>query len=158
MSNLIPQEDFGSPDASQTGASVDAAKDESPAGLNVLLTEDNPVNQLTATTMLKKLGHKVDVANNGLEALEKLAENDYDIVFMDVQMPEMDGMTATARIRDDEKETGKHIPIVAMTAHAMQGDREKCLDGGTDEYVSKPIRRKDLKAVIERVSERFLES
>ncbi len=156
MSDLIPQEDFGSIGAPQIGASDDAANDETPAGLNVLLTEDNPVNQLTATTMLKKFGHKVDVANNGLEALEKLAENDYDVVFMDVQMPEMDGMTATARIRDNEKESGKHIPIVAMTAHAMQGDREKCLDGGMDEYVSKPIRRKDLKAVIERVSERFL--
>ncbi|MFT5095779.1 MAG: CheY-like chemotaxis protein [Porticoccaceae bacterium] len=71
-------------------------------------------------------------------------------------MPEMDGMIATARIRDDEKTSGKHVPIIAMTAHAMQGDREKCLDGGMDEYVSKPIRRKDLKAVIERMSERFL--
>jgi signal transduction histidine kinase/DNA-binding response OmpR family regulator len=103
MADLMPQEDFGSTGASKTGASADPSKDETPAGLSVLLTEDNPVNQLTATTMLKKLGHKVDVANNGLEALEKLAENDYDMVFMDVQMPEMDGMTATARIRDDEK-------------------------------------------------------
>ncbi len=163
MSDLIPQEDFGSTGlaenkaSGQAATSNDASKDETPAGLSVLLTEDNPVNQLTATTMLKKLGHKVDVANNGLEALEKLAKNDYDIVFMDVQMPEMDGMTATARIRDDEKESGKHIPIVAMTAHAMQGDREKCLDGGMDEYVSKPIRRKDLKAVIEKVGERFFD-
>ncbi|MGZ0163751.1 MAG: response regulator [Planctomycetales bacterium] len=162
MADLIPKEEFAPTDSSrppESGQAVTApnAKDsEAPAGLKVLLTEDNPVNQLTATTMLKKLGHEVDVANNGLEALEKLAKNEYDLVFMDVQMPEMDGMAATARIRDDEKTSGKHVPIIAMTAHAMQGDREKCLDGGMDEYVSKPIRRKDLKAVIERMSERFL--
>lgn len=158
ISDLILQENFGStgPAETKTSNQTTASNEETPADLRVLLTEDNPVNQLTATTMLKKLGHKVDVANNGLEALEKLAENDYDIVFMDVQMLEMDGMTATAGIRDDEKESGKHVPIVAMTAHAMQGDREKCLDGGMDEYVSKPIRRKDLKAVIERIGERFL--
>lgn len=162
MADLIPQEEFASADEtaqSESGktAAADSESVEAPAGLKVLLTEDNPVNQLTATTMLKKLGHQVDVANNGLEALEQLAGKDYDVVFMDVQMPEMDGMTATARIRDDEKTSGKHIPIIAMTAHAMQGDREKCLDGGMDEYVSKPIRRKDLKAVIERITERFLQ-
>lgn len=163
MAELIPQEEFASADATvqfesgKTAGAADSGSDETPAGLKVLLTEDNPVNQLTATTMLKKLGHQVDVANNGLEALEQLAGNDYDVVFMDVQMPEMDGMTATARIREDEKTSGKHIPIIAMTAHAMQGDREKCLEGGMDEYVSKPIRRKDLKAVIERITERFLQ-
>ncbi len=133
-----------------------SSRDSETAGLHVLLTEDNPVNQLTATTMLKKLGHSVDVANHGKEAIEKLAERDYDIVFMDVQMPEMDGMTATGLIREGETGTPKHVPIVAMTAHAMQGDREKCLEGGMDDYVSKPIRRKELKAVIERVSEQFL--
>jgi two-component system sensor histidine kinase/response regulator len=158
MAALAPVEEFESTAATTPGEAGKnaSAQDAAETGLNLLLTEDNPVNQLTATTMLTKLGHQVDVANNGLEALEKLAEKEYDIVFMDVQMPEMDGMAATAQIREDEKTSGRHVPIIAMTAHAMQGDREKCLDGGMDEYVSKPIRRKDLKAVMERVSERFL--
>ncbi len=124
--------------------------------LQILLAEDNPVNQMTATTMLEKLGHAVVVANDGRQALAKLDEQKFDIVFMDVQMPEMDGVTATGAIRKSEQVTGKHTPIVAMTAHAMKGDKEKCLEAGMDDYVSKPIRRKDLADVIVRIVERFL--
>jgi two-component system sensor histidine kinase/response regulator len=124
--------------------------------LKILLAEDNQVNQLTATTMLEKLGHSVVVANNGREAIEKLGEQEFDLVFMDVQMPELDGMAATGEIRESEQATGKHIPIVAMTAHAMQGDREKCLESGMDDYISKPIRRKELASVLNAVAQKFL--
>jgi two-component system sensor histidine kinase/response regulator len=124
--------------------------------LQILLAEDNPVNQMTATTMFEKLGHVVVVANNGRQAIDKLNEQAFDVVFMDVQMPEMDGVTATGEIRKQEQATGKHIPIVAMTAHAMKGDKEKCLAAGMDDYVAKPIRRKDLSEVLARIVERFL--
>jgi signal transduction histidine kinase/CheY-like chemotaxis protein/HPt (histidine-containing phosphotransfer) domain-containing protein len=124
--------------------------------LQILLAEDNPVNQMTATTMLEKLGHAVVVAHNGRQAIDNINAQQFDIVFMDVQMPEMDGVTATGEIRKSEQATGRHIPIVAMTAHAMKGDKEKCLEAGMDDYVSKPIRRKDLADVIARIVERFL--
>ncbi len=124
--------------------------------LKILLAEDNPVNQMTATTMFEKLGHAVVVANDGRQALDRINEQKFDIVFMDVQMPEMDGLAATGEIRKSEKSTHRHIPIVAMTAHAMKGDKEKCLEAGMDDYVSKPIRRKDLTDVIARIVERFL--
>jgi two-component system sensor histidine kinase/response regulator len=137
-------------------ASVPVDADQTVRPLQVLLAEDNPVNQMTATTMLQKLGHTVVVANNGRQAIEKINEQKFDIVFMDVQMPEMDGTAATGAIRQSEQATGKHIPIVAMTAHAMKGDKEKCLEAGMDDYVSKPIRRKDLAEVIARIAERFL--
>jgi CheY-like chemotaxis protein len=112
---------------------------------------------MTATTMLQKLGHSVVVANHGREALDKLDREDFDIVFMDVQMPEMDGMTATRLIREREQTDGTHIPIVAMTAHAMKGDKDKCLQAGMDDYVSKPVRRKELAAVLQRIGQRFLQ-
>jgi CheY-like chemotaxis protein/HPt (histidine-containing phosphotransfer) domain-containing protein len=124
--------------------------------LKVLLAEDHPVNQMTATTMFEKLGHTVVVANNGREAIDRSNEQKFDVVFMDVQMPEMDGLTATGAIRLREQATGTHIPIVAMTAHAMTGDREKCLEAGMDDYVAKPIRRKDLAEVLARIVARFL--
>jgi CheY-like chemotaxis protein/HPt (histidine-containing phosphotransfer) domain-containing protein len=111
---------------------------------------------MTASTMFEKLGHAVIVANNGREAIDKLNEQAFDVVFMDVQMPEMDGVTATGEIRKRDRATGRHIPIVAMTAHAMKGDKEKCLGAGMDDYVSKPIRRKDLADVLARMVERFL--
>ncbi|MBW1770366.1 MAG: response regulator [Deltaproteobacteria bacterium] len=115
----------------------------------VLVVEDNPVNQKVAATMLKKRGHRVVVASNGREALEALDKERVDLVLMDVQMPEMDGFEATELIRDREKGNGGHIPIVAMTAHAMKGDRERCLAAGMDNYVSKPIRAEDLFSIIE---------
>src|SRR5262249_43249441 len=137
-------------------APVDVEQDHRGRSLQILLAEDNPVNQMTATTMLEKLGHAVVVANNGRQAIDKINEEKFDVVFMDVQMPEMDGVTATGEIRRRERATGGHIPIVAMTAHAMKGDKEKCLEAGMDDYVSKPIRRKDLADVLARIVERFL--
>ncbi|MBU0729009.1 MAG: response regulator [Proteobacteria bacterium] len=120
----------------------------------ILLVEDNKVNQKLAMMMLKKRGHTLQLAENGREALDALAENIFDLVLMDIQMPEMDGMTATRKIREDEKLTGQHIPIVAMTAHALKGDRERCLDAGMDDYVSKPIKPKELFMVIEKTASR----
>jgi signal transduction histidine kinase/CheY-like chemotaxis protein/HPt (histidine-containing phosphotransfer) domain-containing protein len=113
-------------------------------GLRILLAEDNPANQYFALRLLQKRGHEVVLAGNGREALEALEKQRFDLVLMDVQMPEMDGFEATAAIRERERATGAHLPIVAMTAHAMAGDREKCLAAGMDNYVSKPIRNKDL--------------
>jgi len=119
--------------------------------LRVLLAEDNPVNQTLAMRILEKLGHKVQVANNGKEALERAQAEEFDVVLMDVQMPEMDGLEATAAIREAEVGTGKHVPIIAMTAHAMKGDREKCLSAGMDEYLSKPIRIGELKQAMSEI-------
>jgi CheY-like chemotaxis protein len=107
--------------------------------LRILLAEDNRVNQKLATRLLEKRGHHVTLANNGKEALAALAGGSFDLVFMDVQMPEMDGLQATMAIREQEKLTGGHQPIIAMTALAMKGDRERCLAAGTDGYLSKPI-------------------
>ena len=112
--------------------------------LSVLLVEDNTTNQLLAVTLLEKAGHQVETAVNGKEALAELAKRSFDVVLMDVQMPEMDGFEATARIREREKTTGEHVAIVAMTASAMVGDRERCLDAGMDAYVSKPIHAAEL--------------
>ncbi|QEG01769.1 Signal transduction histidine-protein kinase BarA [Stieleria maiorica] len=113
---------------------------ESIDNLKVLLTEDNAINQKLAIGVLTRFGHQVTVANNGAEAVEAFQNHDFDVVLMDVQMPVMDGFAATEAIRELEKETGGHVPIIAMTAHAMKGDREKCIDIGMDEYVAKPIR------------------
>jgi two-component system sensor histidine kinase/response regulator len=117
--------------------------------LSILLVEDNVVNQKVTAAMLKRRGHRVTVASNGREALETLDKGPVDMVLMDVQMPEMDGLEATQLIRDREKGNGGHIPIVAMTAHAMKGDRERCLAAGMDNYMSKPIRAEDLFSIIE---------
>jgi CheY-like chemotaxis protein/HPt (histidine-containing phosphotransfer) domain-containing protein len=115
----------------------------------VLLAEDNPVNQQVAAAILERLGLRVDVAGNGKEALEQLALLPYDLVFMDCEMPEMDGYAATAEIR--RQTTGApRIPIVAMTAHAMEGDRERCLAAGMDDYVTKPVNPAVIEAVIRR--------
>lgn len=112
--------------------------------MRVLLTEDNPVNQRLGVVTLEKYGHTVRVAGNGREALSALAEQPFDIVLMDVQMPEMDGLEATAAIRRHEQSTGQHMPIIAVTAHAFQEDRDRCLAAGMDGYVSKPIRVEEL--------------
>jgi CheY-like chemotaxis protein len=116
--------------------------------LRVLLAEDNAVNQLLASRLLEKHGHSVVVASNGRKALEALEKQKFDLVVMDVSMPEMDGYEAVAAIRRKEGATGSHIPIVAMTAHAMKGDRERCLAAGMDAYVSKPLRASELFEVI----------
>jgi CheY-like chemotaxis protein len=120
--------------------------------LRILLAEDSYANQRLAVGLLSKWGHDVTVANNGREAVTKLEEGDFDLILMDVQMPEMDGYQATAVIRERELRTANHIPIIAMTAHAMKGDREECLAAGMDEYVSKPIRLADLRSAIEKTS------
>jgi signal transduction histidine kinase/ActR/RegA family two-component response regulator len=116
----------------------------------ILVAEDNPVNQKLAQHLLIKLGYECRLASNGLEALRAMDEQDFDLVLMDIQMPEMDGFEATASIRVREQQTGKHTPIVAMTAHAMKGDRERCLLNGMDDYISKPVDRKELAQVLER--------
>jgi PAS domain S-box-containing protein len=118
------------------------------SGLRVLLAEDHQVNQLVATRILEKLGHEVTVVSSGREAVFAVQSGKFDLVAMDVQMPEMDGLEATAAIRNWERAPGTHIPIVAMTAHAMKGDRERCLEAGMDGYTSKPIRVKELEQVI----------
>ena len=120
-------------------------------GMKVLLAEDNAVNRTLATRLLQKHGHTVVVVENGRQALEALERETVDLVLMDVQMPEMDGLEATAAIREKEKKTGDHLPIIALTAHAMKGDREKCLAAGTDDYLTKPIRTADLFAAVERL-------
>ena len=111
------------------------------------------MNQTLAMRILEKLGHKVQVVNNGKEAMEQTHAEDFDLVLMDVQMPEMDGLEATMAIRASEANTGKHVPIVAMTAHAMKGDRERCLSSGMDGYLSKPIRIEELKSAISEARE-----
>jgi len=117
--------------------------------LRILLAEDNIVNQTLASRLLEKRGHDVIVVGNGKQALAALDQQAFDVILMDVQMPEMDGFETTAAIRESEKSTGKHIPIIAMTAHAMKGDKERCLASGMDAYLSKPIRGKDLFEIIE---------
>ena len=117
-------------------------------GLQILLAEDNLVNQRLAVRLLEKQGYQVTVAGTGRETLAALDRQPFDLVLMDVQMPEMDGLEATISIRRQERATGAHLPIIAMTAHAMKGDRERCLDAGMDGYVSKPIQPTELFKVI----------
>ena len=117
--------------------------------LRILLAEDNEINQKVATYLLENRGHSVKVAENGLVALSCLEVEHFDLVVMDVQMPEMSGFDATAAIRERESKTGTHIPIIAMTAHAMKGDRERCLAAGMDAYVPKPIQPAELFRIID---------
>jgi two-component system, sensor histidine kinase and response regulator len=121
--------------------------------LRILLVEDNPVNRKVAVRLLEKQGHTLITANNGREALQVLSQIEWsaDLVLMDVQMPEMDGYQATAAIRQLEETRGGRLPIVAMTAHALDRDRERCLAAGMDAYLTKPIRMERLVEVLERV-------
>jgi PAS domain S-box-containing protein len=137
----------------KAGVVSDYSAQEAQSRLGILLVEDNPVNQKVAATMLEKQGHQVVITSNGKEALEVIDKERIDLVLMDVQMPEMDGFEATERIRDSERTNGGHVPIIAMTAHAMKGDREKCLAAGMDSYISKPIRSEDLFSVIEKLTD-----
>ncbi len=139
----------GQPAGCETPAPARAST-QSPA-LRILLAEDNPVNQLVTVAMLNGMGHSTTVAPDGRQALERLEDGEFDLVLMDVQMPEMDGFDAARAIRGRERSTGKHIPIVAMTAHAMKGDDERCREAGMDDYVSKPATRQALADAIERM-------
>lgn len=125
-----------------------AAEDVSVRPLNILLAEDNVVNQKVATRLLQRWGHDVTVAEDGLVVLEKVKDNHFDLILMDVQMPRLDGLRTTARIRTQETGSDRHVPIVALTAHASAGDREICLDHGMDDYISKPIDRDELRRVL----------
>lgn len=137
---------LGTKPLGSAGATARIVHDTAPETrkLQILLAEDNIVNQKFAERLLERQGHQVTLALNGREALAALERADFDVVLMDVQMPEMDGFEATSAIRMKESRTGSHIPIVAMTAHAMTGDRERCLAAGMDGYVSKPIHAKEL--------------
>jgi two-component system sensor histidine kinase/response regulator len=117
--------------------------------LRLLLAEDGRVNQLVATKLLQDRGHIITLATNGKEVLALLAQQDFDAVLMDIQMPVMNGFEATAIIRERERDTACHIPIIAMTANAMQGDRERCLAAGMDDYISKPVRSAELFRAVE---------
>lgn len=125
---------------------------EARRSLSILLAEDNIVNQKLAAKLLEKRGYLVAVASNGREAVDAFEGERFDLILMDVQMPEMDGIKATRLIREKEAEHGGHIPIVAMTAHAMKGDREECLAAGMDDYMSKPFKPKELYSIIEKVA------
>jgi hypothetical protein len=120
--------------------------------LRVLLAEDNPINQKLAVRILEKQGHGVTVANDGVEAVAAARDGEFDVILMDVQMPNMGGLEAAAAIRTLERGTGRHVPIVALTAHAMKGDRERCLKAGMDGYVSKPIQADHLLEVMAQVT------
>ncbi len=132
--------------------SIDSHEPKTTKPLRVLLVEDNPVNRKVATRMLEKCGHTVEAVENGRDAVEVSRENRFDVIFMDVQMPEMDGHEATARIRAYEREKGVHTPIIAMTAHARDEDRQRCLEAGMDDYIPKPIDQNRLRAVLQRVA------
>ena len=124
---------------------------ESKRKLHILVAEDNVVNQRLIVRVLEKQGHTVMVAGNGKEAFDALKKETFDLVLMDLQMPEMDGLQATRSIREMEEKTGGHIPIIALTAHAMKGDRERCIEAGMDDYISKPIQTQELFGAIGRV-------
>jgi PAS domain S-box-containing protein len=130
------------PEAAEEPAAAAALPTTRP--LRILLAEDSLVNQRLALGLLERHGHRVTIANNGREALELSAADNFDVVLMDVQMPDLDGLEATRQIRQREQGGARHVPIIAMTAHALKGDRERCLASGMDEYVSKPVRERQL--------------
>jgi two-component system, sensor histidine kinase and response regulator len=143
---------------SRTGASAEdpvarpfQGREPSPA-LRILLAEDNPVNQFLAVRLLEKQGHSVEAVTSGRAVLTAIEQDRFDVALMDLQMPEMDGFEATAIIRERERATGAHLPIIALTANAMVGDREHCIAAGMDGYVSKPIDIGDLVDEIRRVT------
>jgi two-component system, sensor histidine kinase and response regulator len=119
--------------------------------LDVLLVEDNRTNQMLATKLLERWGHRVCVADNGLLGVQALTERHFDVVLMDMMMPVMDGLEATRRIRSAEEASGApRTPIIAMTANAMQGDRESCIEAGMDDYLAKPIKSQELQQIVQR--------
>lgn len=139
------------PQPDEAAATVETAVEPVPAGrkLRILVAEDNAVNQRLVLRMLEKQGHEVTIVANGRDAVTAGTKASFDVVLMDVQMPEMGGFEATALLRAHEQQTGKHVPIIAMTAHAMKGDRERCLEAGMDGYVAKPVQVKELLQAID---------
>jgi signal transduction histidine kinase/DNA-binding response OmpR family regulator len=142
---------FREAEHAEAPSAVPALPAEGARRFRILLTEDNAVNQHLAVSLLEKQGHAVIVASNGMEALAALRGRTYDLILMDMQMPGMGGIEATARIREGERQSGGHIPIIALTANAMKGDRESCLAAGMDGYVPKPLRKQELLLAIENV-------
>jgi CheY-like chemotaxis protein len=140
------------PRAAETRPAPDAGARRRVVPVRVLLVEDNLVNERVATLLLGRRGHTVTVARSGQEALDRLGRERFDVVLMDLQMPGMGGLDATRAIRASERESGRHVRIIAMTAHAMTGDRERCLDAGMDGYLSKPIDRLLLFDAVERAT------
>lgn len=127
--------------------------DQAAKRLRILLAEDNQVNRMVVIGILRKHDHEIVQATNGIEAVDLYRRQDFDLVLMDVQMPELDGYQATARIRDFDRPSGRHTPVLALTAHTMAGDRELCLDAGMDDYISKPLNSKTLLEKIRRLTE-----
>jgi PAS domain S-box-containing protein len=148
MARALDRRDPQSP-LKQVPAALERRVAKPAAALHVLLAEDNTVNQRLASRLLEKRGHRVTIASNGQEALNLLERTSFDLVLMDVQMPLLDGLEATKLIRQREKETGEHQPVVALTAHAVKGDEERCKEAGMDGYLAKPIRPPELDAVLE---------
>jgi two-component system, sensor histidine kinase and response regulator len=132
----------------EVGGADRGSRDPAGPRLKVLLAEDHPVNQKVAVRLLERLGHSVVVVPDGVQALSALRADRFDVVLMDLQMPEMDGFEAVRTIREGEDGTARHLPVLAVTAHAMQGDRQRCLDAGFDDYLSKPIRQSELEAAL----------
>jgi two-component system sensor histidine kinase/response regulator len=138
-------------EAKETKVAEAVAPPEGQAKLRILLAEDNIVNQRLTSRLLEKMGHTVTIAGNGQIALRLLDEEDFDLVAMDMQMPIMDGLEATEKIRASEKKTGRHVAIVAMTANAFEEDRERCRQAGMDGYIAKPVSSRSIEMEIRRV-------
>jgi len=151
LSAAVPAVAHDRPPASEAAVATPAAQPKA-RRLSVLLAEDNVVNQRLAGTLLERRGHRVTTVHNGSEAVLAVELTSFDVVLMDVQMPGMSGLEATRAIRVGELDTGRHLPIVAMTAHAMPGDRDRCLAAGMDEYLTKPIDPQQLYGMLERVT------
>jgi len=128
--------------------------EEVPHGVRVLVAEDEESIRILATKLLERRGHTVVTVKNGLEAVQELAKDHYDVLLMDVRMPVMDGLAAIREIRRREHDTGRHIPVVALTAYATEGERERCIQAGMDSYVSKPFEPEDLYEAVEQAAEK----